>query len=191
MPHVTFIHGILNKPPPDVLLRAWQRALADGTGLDLGAEGVTAAMVYWADVLYEAPEEERPEESLEAATVPEQVDAGAPLDFPMSPKEEVIVAKLAAKFQAVEAGLAGGPVPPVPAGAPEFERVPLPWFVKRRVLEAYLRDVHHYLFNVESSPRPGATYRVQDEIRRRTVQALRQGTARPGPMSLSATAWAR
>ena len=30
MPHVTFIHGIANKPPPDDLLRIWQEALADG-----------------------------------------------------------------------------------------------------------------------------------------------------------------
>jgi pimeloyl-ACP methyl ester carboxylesterase len=41
--------------------------------------------------------------------------------------------------------------------------------------------VHHYLFNVECSPRPGATYRVQDEIRQRAVRALQEGAARPGP----------
>ena len=29
MPHVTFIHGIANKPPADDLLRIWREALAD------------------------------------------------------------------------------------------------------------------------------------------------------------------
>ena len=28
MPHITFIHGIANKPPADRLLQSWERALA-------------------------------------------------------------------------------------------------------------------------------------------------------------------
>ena len=55
MPHVTFVHGIANKPSNDVLLRIWRDSLARDGGLDLGAEGVTSEMVYWADVMYEAP----------------------------------------------------------------------------------------------------------------------------------------
>jgi pimeloyl-ACP methyl ester carboxylesterase len=44
----------------------------------------------------------------------------------------------------------------------------------------FVRDAHHYFFNVEFSPRPGATFRVRDELRRRFVQCLREGvTARP------------
>ena len=34
MPHVTFIHGISNKPPKDKLLEDWEAYLALG-GLDL------------------------------------------------------------------------------------------------------------------------------------------------------------
>ena len=41
-------------------------------------------------------------------------------------------------------------------------------------MKALLRDVHHYLFNAEHSPRPGVTYRVRDEIRRRFVSQLLQ-----------------
>jgi pimeloyl-ACP methyl ester carboxylesterase len=50
--------------------------------------------------------------------------------------------------------------------------VPLPWFIKQRFLETFLRDAHHYLFDVEFTPRPGTTYRVQQEIRRRMIEAL-------------------
>ena len=55
MPHVTFIHGICNKPPKDQLLKDWMAALAQG-GLDLEQRGVSTSMVYWADVMYAAPE---------------------------------------------------------------------------------------------------------------------------------------
>lgn len=64
MGHITFIHGIANKPASDVLLRLWRQALARDEGLDLGAEGVTSSMVYWADVMYEEPKPEM------AASVP-------------------------------------------------------------------------------------------------------------------------
>ena len=58
MPHVTFIHGIANKPPADELLEIWRRALADDGGINLSAKGITSSMVYWADVLYAKPAEE-------------------------------------------------------------------------------------------------------------------------------------
>ena len=59
MPHVTFIHGIANKPPADDLLRIWGDALADAADpLPLGDLGVTSSMVYWADLMYEKPDED-------------------------------------------------------------------------------------------------------------------------------------
>lgn len=56
MPHVTFIHGISNKPPAEELLKIWRDALevdqlGNNDGVSLGAIGVTSSMVYWADVL--------------------------------------------------------------------------------------------------------------------------------------------
>jgi len=48
-------------------------------------------------------------------------------------------------------------------------------------MKILLRDVHHYLFNVQNSPRPGASFRVQDEIRRRFVDAVIEGSKKPGP----------
>ena len=47
-------------------------------------------------------------------------------------------------------------------------------------MKVLLRDVHHYLFNVEYSPRPGETFRVQDDIRRRLVGKLEEGGERAG-----------
>jgi hypothetical protein len=67
MAHVTFVHGMANKPPADLMLQLWLRALArddpkpevhppPDLGLDLGMLGVSVDSVYWADVLYATPE---------------------------------------------------------------------------------------------------------------------------------------
>ena len=70
MAHIVFIHGIANKPAPEVLLRMWKQALAVADGIDLSTEGVTSSMVYWADVLYAAPvSEQAAQESVGQDTV--------------------------------------------------------------------------------------------------------------------------
>ncbi len=56
MPHITFIHGISNKPAKDALLDLWLRALARENGVDCDVDGITTSMVYWADVIYPSPE---------------------------------------------------------------------------------------------------------------------------------------
>jgi len=48
-------------------------------------------------------------------------------------------------------------------------------------MKIFLRDVHHYLFDAESEPRPGETYRVRSVIRDRTIEALRRGAERDRP----------
>jgi hypothetical protein len=53
--HVTFVHGIGNKPEPSVLLEHWRAALLDDDGIDLASLGVSSSLVYWADVLYPQP----------------------------------------------------------------------------------------------------------------------------------------
>jgi hypothetical protein len=46
VPHVTFIHGISNKPPAEDLLRIWRRTLAGAaTLLPLGDLGITSSRV--------------------------------------------------------------------------------------------------------------------------------------------------
>ena len=80
------------------------------------------------------------------------------------------------------------PSPGQPQGA--LERVPLPWFIKKRFLDAYLRDVHHYLFDVEFGLPGKPPVRIQQTIRKRFVDAL-AGRTSADPMSLSRTAWVR
>src|SRR5205085_593575 len=50
---------------------------------------------------------------------------------------------------------------------------PRPEPVKKLFLNKFLRDVHDYLFNADSSPRPGEHYKVRDEIRSRFVRAVK------------------
>ena len=75
MPHVTFVHGLANKPPPQTLHDIWLRALAAGNGLDLVAEGVSTSMCYWADVLYASPDT-----GDDAAPVPQYLTRATPGD---------------------------------------------------------------------------------------------------------------
>ena len=178
MPHVTFIHGIGNKPEAEELHRIWLRSLADG-GLGLVDEGVTSSLVYWADVLY--PEPDRDVAAFESVVEsrPEGVDAagGATAPAAETPEERAFLEGLRGKLTVVPPGAAAAPDAEALDAAPEagrlpLERVPLPWALKERFLETFLRDVHAYLFDIEVSPRPGTTYRVQQEIRERFVNAL-------------------
>ena len=183
MAHVTFIHGIANKPPQDRLLDLWLRSLAEADGLDLGTEGVTSSMVYWADVMYPEPlkegaqEESASDESRVEAVSPESADLGVE---EMDAEEKLWVAELATKLAVPLAAEAAVEAAPTPVRE-QLERIPLPWPVKERLMRRLLRDVHHYLFNVEFNPRPGNTYRVQDEIRGRMIRALKEGAAKEGP----------
>lgn len=178
MPHITFIHGISNKPPESELLNIWVRSLAKNEGLDLDAEGATYSMVYWADVMYAKPDDEAAiNESLGSEAVPAESDEDQSWRQKLRSEEKEFVDKLAAKldFEISAPGDDDNYQSPEEEAGLEFERIPLPWFIKRRVMKSLLRDVHHYLFNVEHTPRPGETFKVQDEIRSRMVSALKQG----------------
>lgn len=172
MAHAIFVHGLANKPAQNKLHEIWLRALLKG-GLDLEGQGVSTAMVYYADVLYEKPEvDEAAEESGEEKTA-EQVDGSgnAELPVPENAEEARFVAALRAQLTtqsdaAIASGAANAAV------GTQLERVPLPWFIKKRIMKALLRDAYLYLFNKDHSPRAGATFKVQDVVRRRFLDAL-------------------
>jgi hypothetical protein len=180
MAHVTFIHGIANKPPSDTLLKSWLATLGDGDGPDLNALGVSSSMVYWAKFLYPRPAD--PALAYESA---EAMGLGGVDDVDMqwlagaSGDEAASMAGLAAKIGYREAVVEEA-VPPA-ALEPGFERVPLPWVLKRKLMKILLRDVHHYLFNTDFSPRPGEQFAIQDVIRKQVVAALHEGARYPGP----------
>lgn len=185
MAHVTFIHGIANKPDADVLLRLWRQALARGDGLDLGAEGVTSTMVYWADVMYEKPKPEMAaHESNDSVIEVSDQDVDMAWQTELSGDEQRWADELEARL-GYDADAPDGDdnytPPEKDLESIEFERIPLPWWLKRRLMKVLLRDVHHYLFNAKHSPREGETYRVQDEIRKRFVDAVKQGDTKEGP----------
>lgn len=176
MPHVTFIHGIANKPPAEDLLRIWREALANAAEpVPLGDLGVSSSLVYWADLLYEKPDDDLSAYEGAREDTPRAVDGGggeSPPE-PQTPEEAAFIEALRKRMTGLsDAELAAEP-PPVPAepqGA--LERVPLPWFLKKPIMNAFLRDVHHYLFDVVYAP-PGRTpVPIQRTIRRRFVDAL-------------------
>ena len=180
MPHVTFIHGIANKPPKDKLLEDWEAYLALG-GLDLASKGVTTSMVYWADMLYAAP--------LSAADDFESVDNGlgtSEIDEEMEwvddlpANEKAFIESFSEKLGFDVPSPDGDDfTPAAPTNEDEleslaFEAIPLPWFIKRRAMKILLKDVHHYLFNSNFSPRPGDVYKIQDDIRDLFVDQLKE-----------------
>jgi len=185
MPHVTFVHGLSNKPAADVLLPIWKRALAAGGGLNLDAEGVSSSMVYWADVLYERPDTDADVVAYESASSEDLARADGSVDIDLiaiqarTESEARFLEGLqrhltSASMEEIELGKVPSPEDP---SAVALERVPLPWFIKKRIMKAFLRDAHHYYFNKSQSPRQGETYLVQDEIRRRFLAALLAETA--------------
>lgn len=171
MAHVTFIHGIANKPAEPELLRIWRDALADGSNpLPLGDHGVTSTMVYWADLMYPTPETDLSAyESVLENTV-QAVDGagGAEPPTPQSPREQAFLDALRAHLSSLPDDRMTDAAPEVPADPQgTLERVPLPWALKKPVMNALLRDVHHYLFDVLFAP-PGKTpVRIQQTIRER------------------------
>jgi hypothetical protein len=175
MPHVTFIHGIANKPPRDELARAWEAAIAAG-GLDLGANGVTTSLVYWADVVYASPLPQGVRfESVDDGLGTEEIDEDLRWMSELSAEEKRVMLALEERM-----GLTEEEPPPtaearpeIAVGAAAFEAVPLPWFIKRRLMKRFLKDVHHYLFDASFSPRPGVSYRVRRQIRKLFIEQMK------------------
>ena len=182
--HVTFVHGIGNKPEPSVLLEHWRAALLDDDGIDLASLGVSSSLVYWADVLYPQPLVETSGDESAPLELAPMVDA-APSDLSwlasLPPQERGFVERLG-----IEVGLAtvaptpGDDLEAIVADSP-LEAVPLPAWLKRRLMRAFLRDVHHYLYDVEFSPRAGESFRVRRDVRARTVAALTNAGPMPRP----------
>jgi predicted alpha/beta hydrolase family esterase len=181
---VTFIHGIANKPPVEALHRSWLETLAAEGGVDLAARGITSRMVYWADLLYTEPLPavvagdglEAAADEIAEGLVDGDVDwlVGASVD------EWRFVGRLAAAYGVQELATTDAPTPSADA-VEGFERIPLPGPVKRWLMARLLRDVHHYLYDVEYAARSEPPVAIRREIRRRVVAALQEGAEQPGP----------
>ena len=175
MAHVTFIHGIANKPPPADLLRIWRETLANAADpLPLGDLGVTSELVYWADLMYDQPDDNVAAHEGVLENTPAAVDGGggATAPQPRNADEAAFLAALRQHMSGLsDAEMAAAPaVPAQPRGA--LERVPLPWFLKKPIMDAFLRDVHHYLFDVEFAPPGRPPLRIQKTIRERFIASV-------------------
>lgn len=182
MPHVTFIHGISNMPPKEVLLENWLAALADG-GLDLDTAAVTSSMVYWSDIVYAKPNGSHAGyESVDAALGTEVADAELAWVNSLPPDQRQMAEALIRRLELDQEPPGGDPaaLPEKAVGEDDdynFEAIPLPWFIKERVMKRLLKDVHHYLFNASFSPRPDETYEVRTHIRKLFVDQLIEDAA--------------
>jgi hypothetical protein len=177
MPHVTFVHGIANKPPAQDLLRIWRGALADAAEpLPLGDLGVTSSLVYWADLLHEKPEEDLAVHEAALENTAEAIDGSADVRAPQprTAAEAAFLERLRATLTTRSDADLESAAPPAPAALSQgaLERVPLPWALKKHFLNAYLRDVHHYLFDVVYGPPGRPPVPIQRTIRERFVEAL-------------------
>jgi hypothetical protein len=158
--HVSFVHGLANKPAPKDLRRIWLDALREpisgDEGFDLGAAGVSDTFIYWADLFYDAPLAATDYESVsdEISASLEGATGPVPSDAWME----------AMRRHYPEAGDAY-PDPPVVASLPEYERIPLPGFLKKGIMSEYLREAHDYLFNVKG---------IRDTIRARVIKDLNE-----------------
>jgi hypothetical protein len=143
-------------------------------------------MCYWADVLYPAPDEGEDAAAFESADDEALASADGSggveaVEGPISAEEALFIDGLRHHFTSASlAEVEAGDVPAMSdAAAVALERIPLPWFIKKRIMKAFLRDAHHYTFNKTSEPRPGESFRVQDEIRDRFVRMIAAPPSRP------------
>lgn len=191
MPHVVFIHGIANKPQAEVLHKLWLNALShdrlgNDDSLNLSSSGVSSSMIYWADVLYKEPLVETLLESVSGLESNEDVvkteqEPDMSWRESLPKKEKAIIDSLAAKLS-FDVLVDDTFAPPESEINRSLERIPIPWFLKRRLMKILLKDVHHYLFNFQFSPRPGTNYQVQSEIRSRVIKHLKEHADKPGPL---------
>jgi hypothetical protein len=177
MPHVTFIHGIANKPPADDLLAIWRRTLAEAQEpLPLADLGVTSSIVYWADLMYEHPDTDLAAYEGVLENTPQAIDAsgGAELPVPASAEEAAFIDSMRRRLTTLsdaEIDAAAG-APPDASGSGALERVPLPWFLKKPLMAVLLRDVHHYLFDTVFGPPGRPAVHIQQTIRRRFAEVV-------------------
>ena len=176
MGYVVFIHGLSNKPAADYLHNLWKRKLAFEDGLDLGTNGVDSVMVYWADVLYPAPDTDLA--SYESATAGQEAigeaEGSAGLDLSnLADADRRRIERLASALGVTNEGF--GPLAMSDNERKEvaLERIPIPAPLRNRLMAKLVRDAHLYFFNLSFSPRPGETYKVRDELRKRFLDALR------------------
>ena len=180
MAHITFVHGIANKPAPDTLLDQWRVALLDDDGPDLDALGVTSSMIYWADMLYPDPlpagASQESARDVEQTVDPNDAHLGWITDLPDDQRDfvEQLAKDVGLPHTAIE--IDTGDAQPTSV----LELLPLPKKMEIRLMKLFLRDVHHFMYDATFSPRPDKTFHIRTDIRDRARKILQEGASKSG-----------
>jgi pimeloyl-ACP methyl ester carboxylesterase len=184
MAHVIFIHGLDNKPEANYLHKLWLRKLAHDDGVDLDSNGVTSSMAYWADVLYESPDVNLAAYELATGQI-EGIDstvAENAIDTSVLPLAEAAKMRALANRLGVDLDANGEMLPGEEAiAAVRLERIPMPDWLRQRVMKKVVRDLFLYNYDQEYSPRSGESYKVRDELRSRFLERLKEAEGK-GPI---------
>jgi pimeloyl-ACP methyl ester carboxylesterase len=181
MTSVVFVHGLGNKPEPTELLRIWQRSLGRENGIDLNAAGIDSYMVYWANVFYPSPDPDIAKyESTDDLILSKEQEAIAlesevRVRAQLSSVERAFLDGLAEKYDVtVTYANSSNGVENSDRGAIDvYERIPLPDFLKELVMARFVKEAYAYIFDKESSPIEGKTYKVRAELRERFISTLK------------------
>jgi hypothetical protein len=160
-PHLIFIHGLSNKPSLNDLKRIWLEALAEprenNPGFDLSTVGVKSTFIYWANLFYDEP---LAAENYESRSDELSKSVANEIELP----SDAWVAAMLKQFPIDEDNVFED-APTENVSDLEYERIPLPWVVKKQVIKHFLQEAHGYLFNIDG---------VRDVIRKKVVVAINQ-----------------
>ena len=191
---VIFIHGLSQKPAPDLLERLWVDALNrddpkpevfgyENPGLAIHT-AATIRSVYWADVFYgedyqtdlsgyERRIESDAFESIEGESL--QDLSKVQLPQPKSAAQRAFLEGLSAHYQ-LDSNLDDRFVAPLPpAGRLEhfqLERFPLPLGMKKGIIRRFANEAFYYLFEEPFTTPAGAAVNVRTLLRERLIAAI-------------------
>lgn len=164
--HIIFIHGVGNKPEPQELLNIWRRAAIKG-GLDIG-EKMSSSSIYWANFLYANPiSASEYESNFESRLL---IEDGSDSDLSFEEQEELkFYEQFEKKFELEPNELFQEKIR-VNADKKfegKYELFPRP--AVRVFLKLFVKDVYHYLYDKTYTPRPGESFRIRTEIRKKVI----------------------
>lgn len=184
MAYLVFIHGLSNKPEHDYLHKLWIRKF-EHEGFSLSGNSIDSRMVYWANVLYPSADTDLAayESALSGDEVLGEAHEAVTLALDrLPPEEREFVQRLSAKVGMTADNLDPATLPKEEREKLRFERIPLPAWLRNRLMAKFVRDAHLYFFNKEFTPRANETFRVRDELRKRFMDAVRGVKAEGRPL---------
>jgi hypothetical protein len=192
IPELIFIHGLAKKPEPAKLMEIWLWGLDsdnpkpevfgfDNPGLNLETKA-RANQAYWADVFYTDHETElgsyyeriEHPERVEGAEVSREYhdDLPVPDNHDASEFVEGLVKRLGGEEMET-----GTPTQDAARQSP-FERVPLPTFLKKRIIKQFAVEAYYFLYGQPFTRSDGKLSPMRDTLRNRLIEQIKAAKAR-------------